>query len=101
MNSKQREEIVRAHGPHISHKHVPASTLNRVNIKHLVAPTKNSPNTELEGCASSSTDDSGPPSPCTRQLLNFGIVSTGIYRSAFPWATNLEHIKSLRLKTIV
>lgn len=43
----------------------------------------------------------GPPTPQIGQIGNFGIVAKGIYRSQFPHPTNLEHLETLGLKTIV
>ena len=100
MDAKQRDEIVRSHGPHISHKRISATTLNRINIKHLVFPNKSPSKVHFKDTPSSN-EDSGPPSPQSGQMPNFGVVATGIYRSAFPFAPNLEHLKSLRLKTMM
>ena len=47
-------------------------------------------------------DDSGPPSPNNGgPVKNFGEVVPRFYRSSFPYAANLEHLRSLGLKTIL
>lgn len=46
-------------------------------------------------------EPTGPPTPQIGQIGNFGIVAKGIYRSQFPHPTNLEHLETLGLKTIV
>ncbi|KAL8877673.1 MAG: hypothetical protein Q9198_004353 [Flavoplaca austrocitrina] len=48
-----------------------------------------------------SVEDSGPPSPTSGTVLNFGEVAPGIYRSSFPMNGNFEHLRSLGLKTIL
>lgn len=46
-------------------------------------------------------EQTGPPTPQSGQVINFGVVAKGIYRSSFPHPTNLEHLQSLKLKTIM
>jgi hypothetical protein len=53
----------------------------------------------FEGFAT--VEPTGPPTPQIGQVGNFGIVAKGIYRSQFPHPTNLEHLETLGLKTIV
>lgn len=48
-----------------------------------------------------SAEDSGPPSPSSGPMNNFGEVAPGIYRSSFPQAGNMEHLRSLGLKSIL
>ena len=45
----------------------------------------------------------GPPSPREGAIPNFGAIDVEkrIYRSSFPYSCNIEHLKSLQLKTIV
>ena len=46
-------------------------------------------------------EQTGPPTPQSGQVVNFGVVAQGIYRSSFPHPTNLEHLQSLKLRTIM
>jgi len=99
MDSEAKDKIVSRHGHLIS-----SQRLNTVNIRHLVCPNKpqvpaESSTTPKNGAFSA--EDSGPPSPASGQIPNFGEVAPGIYRSSFPYACNLEHLKALKLKTVV
>jgi hypothetical protein len=68
--------------------------------KHLIAcNTKSSQPVVNSG--TSTVDDSGPPSPSSGVVKNFAEVAPGIYRSSFPYASNLEHLKTLGLKTVL
>ena len=52
----------------------------------------------------STTDESGPPSPTPASpgpIINFAEVEPGIYRSSFPVDSNIDHLRSLGLKTIL
>ena len=52
----------------------------------------------------STTDESGPPSPAPASpgpIINFAEVEPGIYRSSFPLDSNIDHLRSLGLKTIL
>ena len=71
------EEIYNVHGPLISAA-PPLSTLGTATV-----------------------EQTGPPTPQAGQVINFGVVARGIYRSSFPHPTNLEHLQSLKLKTIM
>ncbi|CAF9926517.1 MAG: hypothetical protein ALECFALPRED_003460 [Alectoria fallacina] len=73
MDSEAQKKIVRSHGHLVSHK-IPG----QVNVKGKF-----------------SVEDSGPPSPSTGNVNNFGEVAPGIYRSSFPHAENLDHTASL------
>lgn len=53
----------------------------------------------VEGTAT--VEQTGPPTPHSGQLGNFGVVAKGIYRSQFPHPMNLEHLQTLGLKTIL
>ena len=67
---------------------------------HLIASRHPSQSKIIDGL--STADDSGPPSPnLGGAVKNFGEVTPGIYRSSFPYAANLEHLRSLKLKTIL
>lgn len=48
-----------------------------------------------------SAEESGPPSPSSGPMNNFAEVAPGIYRSSFPQASNMEHVRSLGLKSIL
>ena len=75
MDSYAKESIISDHG-------------------HLIASPKT-----LTKCASD--EATGPRSPTTGPLVNFGLVAPGIYRSSFPSAGNFEHLHSLGLKSIL
>ncbi|CAF9914627.1 hypothetical protein IMSHALPRED_001964 [Imshaugia aleurites] len=79
MDAKAQKKIVQSHGHLVSHK--PA---RHINTKGKI-----------------SAEDSGPPSPSSGPLNNFGAVAPGIYRSSFPHADNMEHLRSLGLKSIL
>ena len=79
MDTKSQQKIVSRHGPLIS-----TGTSDHV-------PTK----------GTFSVEDSGPPSPHSGTVNNFGEVAPGIYRSSFPYPENIEHLKSLDLKTVL
>ena len=67
---------------------------------HLIASRHPSQSRAINGL--STADDSGPPSPnYGGAVKNFGEVMPGFYRSSFPYAANLEHLRSLGLKTIL
>lgn len=62
--------------------------------------------TPMEWCLGGDEDDddadSGPPSPSPGQITNFGVVvAPTLYRSGFPHASNLRHLESLRLTTVI
>ena len=75
--------------------------LNEVNIKHSFSPG----DVVLASSAYTVTpaEVSGPPSPIAGAIPNFGAIDTDkrIYRSSFPHSCNVEHLKSLQLKTVV
>lgn len=81
MDSKSQKKIIDRHGPLVSSSQIHPKNVN----------TK----------GNFSVEDSGPPSPHSGTVSNFGEVAPGIYRSSFPYPENLEHLRSLRLKTIV
>lgn len=84
MDSEARETIVNSHGPLIS------SSMSFVF---------GSPSNQIKGTFS--VEDSGPPSPTSGPVTNFGEVAPGIYRSSFPMNGNFAHLRSLGLKTIL
>ena len=51
--------------------------------------------------SAASSEPSGPPSPTSGPIPNFGEISLGIYRSSFPGPRNIEHLQSLQLKTLI
>ena len=55
----------------------------------------------LPKLGTSTLEPTGPPTPQAGQILNFGVVAPGIYRSSFPQPCNLDHMQSLGLKTIM
>ena len=79
MDTKSQQKIVSRHGPLISSK-----STEQVSTKGTF-----------------SVEDSGPPSPHSGTVNNFGEVAPGIYRSSFPYPENIDHLKSLGLKTIL
>lgn len=84
MDSEARNKIISSHGPLIS------SSMSSV----FGSNSKQSKGTF-------SVEDSGPPSPTSGPVMNFGDVAPGIYRSSFPMSGNFEHLRSLGLKTIL
>ncbi|KAL8737490.1 MAG: hypothetical protein Q9181_001620 [Wetmoreana brouardii] len=80
MDPEARSNIISSHGPLIS------SAISSVYGKPK---------------GTFSVDDSGPPSPTSGPVINFGQVAPGIYRSSFPMHGNFEHLRSLGLKTIL
>ena len=86
MDPEVEQTIVRSHGHLIAH----SSTTSLARPLPLL-PT------------GSTTDDSGPPSPIQTAgpIVNFAEVEPGIYRGSFPMPANLEHLRSLGLKTIL
>ncbi|KAL8700542.1 MAG: hypothetical protein Q9201_005393 [Fulgogasparrea decipioides] len=80
MDPEARSKIISSHGPLI------ASAMSSVYGKPK---------------GTYSVDDSGPPSPTSGPVINFGQVAPGIYRSSFPMSGNFEHLRSLGLKTIL
>lgn len=74
------EQIYNVHGPLVS-----------------TAP----PLTPEPGNGTATVEQTGPPTPQSGQIINFGVVAEGIYRSSFPHPTNLEHLESLKLRTII
>ncbi|KAL8733329.1 MAG: hypothetical protein Q9166_002153 [cf. Caloplaca sp. 2 TL-2023] len=82
MDPETRNKIISSHGPLISSSM--SSVYNDKKIKGTF-----------------SVEDSGPPSPTSGTVLNFGEVAPGIYRSSFPMNGNFEHLRSLGLKTIL
>ncbi|KAL9098126.1 MAG: hypothetical protein Q9163_006156 [Psora crenata] len=99
MDPEEREQIIREHGPYVSTKRMPARRLNTVNIKHII-PQRRSP-TRVHFKGAPSLEDSGPPSPTAGPIQNFGEIAPKIYRSSFPYASNLGHLQSLGLKTMI
>ena len=79
MNAEDQKTIVRSHGHLVSHK-----SAHQTSLKSKF-----------------SAEDSGPPSPSSGPVNNFGEVAPGIYRSSFPQAGNMEHVSSLGLKSIL
>lgn len=79
MDPESQEKIIQSHGHLVSQK--PAQL---VSIKGKF-----------------SAEESGPPSPLSGPMNNFGEVAPGIYRSSFPQVGNMEHVRSLRLKSIL
>ena len=79
MDAEAEEKIVRNHGHLVSHK-----SAHQVSLKGKF-----------------SAEDSGPPSPSSGPVNNFGEVAPGIYRSSFPHVDNLAHVRSLGLKSIL
>lgn len=77
---------------------------NQANIisthKHLIASNTTSPHLNVRS-GTSTVDDSGPPSPSSGVVKNFAEVAPGIYRSSFPYPANLEHLKTLEIKTVL
>lgn len=82
MDPKIRKEIISSHGP-------------------LIASSMSAALSSSKGKGSFSVEDSGPPSPTSGPMINFGAVAPGIYRSSFPMSGNFEHLRSLGLKTIL
>ena len=89
------------HEEEVHKNSISSKRLNEVNIKHSFSPD------DVVLASSASTfgiaEASGPPSPREGLIPNFGAIDLdkGIYRSSFPHSCNLEHLKSLKLKTIV
>ncbi|KAL8681685.1 MAG: hypothetical protein Q9186_002202 [Xanthomendoza sp. 1 TL-2023] len=81
MDPQTRNEIISNHGPLISSS---MSVYNEKKVKGTF-----------------SVEDSGPPSPTSGPVINFGEVAPGIYRSSFPMSGNFDHLRSLGLKTIL
>ncbi|KAI4258216.1 MAG: hypothetical protein L6R42_005225 [Xanthoria sp. 1 TBL-2021] len=82
MDPEARNKIISSHGP-------------------LISSSMSSVYNEKKTKGSFSVEDSGPPSPTSGIVLNFGEVAPGIYRSSFPMNGNFEHLRSLGLKTIL
>lgn len=82
MDPETRNKIISSHGP-------------------LISSSMSSVYTEKKTKGNFSVEDSGPPSPTSGTVLNFGEVAPGIYRSSFPMNGNFEHLRSLGLKTIL
>ncbi|KAL9604940.1 MAG: hypothetical protein Q9219_000128 [cf. Caloplaca sp. 3 TL-2023] len=87
MDPALRNEIVSKHGPLI------ASSMS------AAAPSVFPSGKKSKGTFS--VEDSGPPSPTSGPVINFGVIAPGIYRSSFPMSGNFEHLRSLGLKTIL
>lgn len=79
MDAEAQEKIIQRHGHLVSHK-----SIDQVKTKGKF-----------------STEDSGPPSPSSGPVNNFGEIAPGIYRSSFPHADNMEHVRSLGLKSVL
>jgi len=79
MDTESQQKIVSRHGPLISSK-----APDKINSKGTL-----------------SVEDSGPPSPHSGTVNNFGEVAPGIYRSSFPHPDNIDHLKTLGLKTVL
>ncbi len=79
MDPEAQKKIVQSHG-------------------HLVSQR---PAQQINSKGKFSVEDSGPPSPSSGPMSNFGEVAPGIYRSSFPQAGNLAHVRSLGLKSIL
>ena len=85
-----------------SHRNsISSKRLNEVNIKHSFSP--NDVILASSACSVTSAEASGPPSPREGPIPNFGAIDMdkGIYRSSFPHSCNIEHLRSLKLKTLV
>ncbi|KAL6714809.1 tyrosine-protein phosphatase siw14 [Lecanora helva] len=80
MDDQSQQKIISRHGPLISSSKAPDQVSPKGNF---------------------SVEDSGPPSPHSGVVNNFGKVAPGIYRSSFPYPENIEHLKTLELKTIL
>ena len=80
MNPQSQQKIIDCHGPLVSHPEDPSQG------SKPGAP---------------SLENSGPPSPSSGPIINFGEVVPGLYRSSFPRFGNFEHLQSLGLKTIL
>ena len=79
MDPTSQKEIIQSHGHLISHHYA-----QQINVKGKFG-----------------AEDSGPPSPSSGPMNNFAQVAPGIYRSSFPQAGNMEHVRSLGLKSIL
>ncbi|KAL8825385.1 MAG: hypothetical protein Q9170_007809, partial [Blastenia crenularia] len=82
MDPNIRKEIISNHGP-------------------LIASSMSTAMSSKKSKGTFSVEDSGPPSPTSGPVINFGQVVPGIYRSSFPMSGNFEHLRSLGLKTIL
>ena len=90
------EQMERGQEPHrLYAQGISAFQLNTVNIRH------NFSTNDIVLPGSSSAERSGPPSPRPGTILNFGEIEKGLYRSSFPGPCNIEHLESLKLKTMV
>ena len=67
--------------------------------RNLISSAHSLPHRSVEGSAT--VEQTGPPTPQIGQVGNFGVVAKGIYRSQFPHPTNLEHLQTLGLRTIM
>ena len=67
--------------------------------RNLISSKTSLPLAAVEGTAT--VEQTGPPTPQSGQVGNFGVVAKGVYRSQFPHPTNLEHLQTLGLKTIL
>ncbi|KAL9126854.1 MAG: hypothetical protein Q9217_004162 [Psora testacea] len=93
MGPEEREQIVREHGPHIT------KILNTAKTKHIAELKKFPARVHFKGAPN--IEDSGPPSPRSGTIPNFGEIAPKVYRSSFPYASNLGHLKGLGLKTLI
>ncbi|KAL8793342.1 MAG: hypothetical protein Q9195_004020 [Heterodermia aff. obscurata] len=82
MPEEAAQEIIKLHAPLISNPHP----------LQLEIPPK---------VGTSTIEPTGPPTPQPGHVINFGVVAPGIYRSSFPQPCNLDHLQSLKLKTII
>ena len=87
------------HSTESQKKTISSKRLNQVNIKHSFKPD-DIILADLP-CSDASGEASGPPSPREGDIRNFGEISAGIYRSSFPGSCNIEHLQSLKLKTLI
>ena len=90
----QPEHIMESQRNSISSKR-----LNEVNIRHSFKPDDII--LASSGRSDTSAEASGPPSPREGDIRNFGEIMLGMYRSSFPGSCNLEHLESLKLKTLI
>lgn len=80
MDAESKQKIIHRHG-------------------HLISSSK--PPSDSYVQEPGSKEETGPPTPASGIVINFGHVAPGIYRSSFPQPENFEHLASLGLKTIL
>ena len=79
MDPESQKQIIQSHAHLVSQNHMP-----QISLKGRL-----------------SVEDSGPPSPSSGPINNFAEVAPGIYRSSFPQAGNMAHVRSLGLRSIL